>query len=425
MTKPFNWPGIFESAFQHPQLRVLHWKTFKQLAPRTAGMTKAQLHKMAKAVRVYRLSDDLVWAITKLSLELEPALLMDHAMAARFPFQTTLIEWDGEVRSSSYKRAGADVFDESPVQGERPCMIVSTSGRAVKIITDLSYADPDRSLCLFPLAYWFDPERELPAEGPHQSPLVTEYRDPTSGDRIQVGGGGYMDQEEITGQVHGFSRKAHWWLTTPVIAKYPDQARAIVADERMGCYMHGPIAAMGLNLHAQRDDSRKAHQALVAGTAGNPRWFGALCFMLNQQRTVRYVQASQSPLPEGVKPREVEAHEADTLTIFLPREQVVTNLVKLAAQGPRKAVGEHEVSGFWSTSHRLGRPDCNGGKHLWPLEHTRRQICSDCGALRWWKEESKRGHGPAVTRKGRRLDYGGQDINRLVEASLTKPDHAS
>lgn len=403
-----DWNQVFESAFKWPQLRVLHWKTFHKISPSTSAGTKMGFRKIAQQLHAYRLSDDLVWAVTQLSVEIEPAVLMEHAMAARMPFPLTLFEWDAEARSTSYKQINVAVNDPSDASNESPAMLVSSAGRALKIITDFSYKADERTLCIFPLSYWFDPERE----SEHVIPYIAERYISEDGQKTRISGGDYMNKPETMSKRPDFSRKAHWWLTTAVIQKHEDQARAIENDDRMGCYMQGPIAAMALNLNAQEADAGKAHQAIVGGTAGNPRWFGALCFLLNQQRTVRYVQAMQSPEAPESKASASPA-EAHYITLFLPREKVVSNLVRLASSGPRKRMGEHDVAGFWSISHKRGRPDCD---HKWPTDHTRRQVCSECGALRWWKSDFKRGHGPTLKKGERRLDYGGQDIARLVPA---------
>lgn len=402
-TEAFDWNHVLETANKFPELRVMHWKTYRKLFPEHMPSVKRDLLEISRTGKVFRLSDDLVWAITKLSLEIEPAVLLEHALACRLPFPTTIFEWNGEARSTSYKRSGVPVHDFSEVpDDERPCMTIQTAGRAVKVIRDFSYQIDEKSLCIFPITYWFDPEME--------------GVNPMAG--VSDASRHYLRQPETFAAIAAsYQRFTHWWLTSAVIAQHEDQARAIENDPHIGAYTYGPTAAAAGTM----TNKLETHNVVMAGTAGNPRWFGALCVLLNQQKTIRYVEGHQTPDSPEAKPRKPSNGPPTTLTLFLPKEKVVTNIVRLVHNGARKKVGAHDVQGFWSISHKRGNETC---QHAWPLEHTRRQVCSVCGALRWWKEEHHRGQGPTLKQRQRRLDYGGQDINRL-EASLKKPDHAS
>jgi hypothetical protein len=201
-----------------------------------------------------------------------------------------------------------------------------------------------------------------------------------------------------------YSLFTQWWLTTPVIDKWPAEALAIQDDHSIGAAAVGPVAGWA----AQTGDKNSAAMAIVSGTAGSPRWLGALCLLLNQPKVIRYSDTYAAPEVLGAKPRTPQSGGSTELTLFLPKEQIVQRTLRNIERKARKPVGEHDVGAHWVT-HRKRAAD-QSCQHVWPADSMRRQLCTLCGTLRWRKQESKRGKGPVLMQRRRKLDYSGQPL---------------
>ena len=69
-----SWQEVFESAAKWPDLRVWGMEVYKKDRDAYSAM-KLYLRIIAKSPRVLSLSNDLLWAASKLSFELDPLYL--------------------------------------------------------------------------------------------------------------------------------------------------------------------------------------------------------------------------------------------------------------------------------------------------------------------------------------------------------------
>lgn len=372
-----TWPEIFASAAKWPELRVYRWKDYKKEGKSHQHGFIAMLNAAAKpgATHTVTLSSDLVWAISKLSYALDPVYLFEQVVAARMPFMNTVVEWHGEDRRQAYNEMGvAQELDQIHPTCEHPAfMVMDKEGR--KHIHSLSYDEATKKFIYFPLVFEVN---------------MNEDRSQNSF---------YAASENAKFSV------ADYMFTTKVLRLHPEAAE-LVNDPRVHIRMAGPIYAAAI-------DSANPLPFLMAGTAGQFRWFGALCALLNRQGVVRYVDAPARPEDpaQPVQKGDKAPSRPQVLTLMLPRDRVVQRVVRAAAH-ERKKVGLHEVMGHWAYSHRKGDQRCF---HKWPVQPTRRQVCEACGMVRWWKTPHKRGQGNVVVSKPRRADYTGMSIERLAE----------
>lgn len=380
-----DWHKVLKSATEFPDLKLLSYKESKLKYADTTREWFIGFRSLTRApLKVIELSDDLVWAITKLSLEVPPSILMEYALQTRMPFDTVLFTWNGEARNRSYVDNNAEVFDSSPVT-EVPAMIVSST-IAGKMVTDLAY--DKGKLAVFPVVYWI-----------WNDARKADERDVTIGVNVQP-----RNMEHMNGRLpDGHSAHVHFWLTTPIVERYPEFADQMETDKHFTTSIIPPTGLVMLAKEPELDKQfENAYSNIVrritAGTAGNPRWFAALCTLMSYQSKPRIAQADEPVTQSDKRVRQSRAHT--TWTLFLPREKVVKSAVRHLLVH-RKPVGKHEVGGFWSMRH--SNSHCH---HAWPAEPTRRQRCEHCGTLRWWTASHQRGTGPLQTVK-RKLDYSG------------------
>lgn len=66
------WQEIFDQAARHPELRVMGWKRFKAYGKQSLQF-KERMRKLAEpgALHVIKITDDLCWAVSKLSFRSE------------------------------------------------------------------------------------------------------------------------------------------------------------------------------------------------------------------------------------------------------------------------------------------------------------------------------------------------------------------
>lgn len=386
MTKPKNWQEIFTDAAKWPALRIAYWKSYGGTGHNQEAKfyTTQLLRKMGKPeynLRTISLTRDLVWAISKLSVELDPAFLFEQVVAARMPFQYTLFEWKGEDRRQVLDelKIRQEQLAEHPDSEVPSITVYDTNGE--KQMHFWSYEHEKKNLCMFPIV-------------------------------VFVNGNGVADNNptlQMLGLYEGAGNFiASWMFTTNVLQKHPD-AINLVKDERVKLGLRGPIFAASSGV-------RNPAALLMAGTAGEFRWFGALCALLNRPGNVRYVDApppdpSQTPAKGPTRAQDGQSRP-QVLTLMLPRDKTVTRLLR-AVEQDRKKVGLHEVMGHWAYRHRELAQDCH---HVWPSQPTRRQVCETCGQVRWWMPQHNRGEGDTLKTKQRRADFTGQSVNRLVES---------
>jgi len=376
-----DWSEAFASCAKWPELRVMGWKKLVR-HPEASMNFRRLLRGLAQpnTLHTITLTKDLLWAISKLSIELDPEYLLQQAVNARMPFEVLIIEWNILDREEIYNELRVAQDRLGDVAGEVPSFLVVTDGDS-KTINNLSYAAKDKKLCWFPCVA--ETNSKYPAK---ESELLKTYMK-ASGTNFTV---------------------ADWLFTSNILKKYPG-SDVLSEDPRVQVRLAGPlfVAAVEGEPHGEK------FKTLMSGTAGQFRWFGALCALLNRQGLTRYVDAAPptEPVPGRAQARDSAKPRTQVLTLMLPRDKVVQRVVR-AMEHERKKVGLHEVMGHWAYSHRKGEATC---AHDWPQQPTRRQVCGTCGAVRWWKTPHNRGEGDTLKAKARRADFSGVAVDRLVE----------
>lgn len=373
-----NWPHVFDAAFRWPELRIWRWRDAR---PNGRLSLKAMLRHAAKEVRAFHLSRDLVWAVTRLSLEVDPVILAEALIATRWPFQTTLISWDPLDRDAVYDNLGV-AHQSAGDDIDIPACVITTAPDA-RVFLDVSYLVEKKRLNVYPILFR------------------------ASADPIRHGTRSFFDDTDVfAGNAPVFS---HWWLSSDIARKNPESARQIYEDKRIDFYPFGPIAdSLYRATHISKLEFAKT---IVSSTSGGPRWLGALAYLLNAPKIIRYTDTYQAPEPLGKPRKESASGKPIELTLFLPKEKVVTQVLRNIERKERKPVGEHDVISHWAVAHKRGDDSC---EHVWPIDDTRRQLCLKCGTLRWRKPPSKRGKGDTLKARRRIMDYSGQPVEKLL-----------
>jgi len=384
MTKPLaNWNEVFHDAWKWPQHRVIGYDVYKNKnAHHLEQHFKKFLFQLGRPgywLHSLKLSADVVWAVSKLSQELPLDYLTAQAKSCRFPFLTMVVEWNPNVREQAYADMRVRQDNRVPAMpGETPAFVISQDEEGETSVFQISYTPVEKIMA------WF--------------PLMFKLNKPMNSDQTFKC---LLRQLKIPDNIY-----AEYLFTTDLVKKEPESLK-VYDDPNVGVFMTGPLA-----LKASRLPAKEWVDTLMSQTAGQFRWFGALCTLLNRQAMTRYVDID---LPESVpgeakKPRESDAVDRQ-LVLLLPREKVVKRCVQ-TAERERKQVGLHEVGGHWAYSHHKGNDAC---QHQWPTQPSRRQVCELCGKLRWWKEAHERGEGEMLKVRRRRADMSGVSVDRLVE----------
>jgi hypothetical protein len=394
-----DWGKTFKSVIDLPDHKVLDWRSERRQNPRVCADFMLQMRPALLNCKVIDLSDDLVWAITRLSTELHPRILMDHALNTRFPFEHMLFTWDGAARHHSYVDLKTPVHNyDPPPPTEFPALIVSSYMHNFKSITDLAI---DEGRVIFaPLRFYFDPTKHT--EGKARANLMLHKC--------------HADE---------YSPHSGYWFTHAILEEHPEFAETFDADLRFGTQVTPPLGTYFVRqiregVEANRKDAlHSGVQKLMVSTAGNPRWFGALCALLNFDGPTRVINGFASmpadPHPGAATKRASNQKRAvHNLTTFLPREEVVRVVRGRHLDYDRKKPGNHDVGSFWRPLPNRGDPNCD---HQWPEDQgTQRQVCDKCDGVRVRISAHKRGKGAVLTQKRRRLDYGGMSIHRIKTA---------
>jgi hypothetical protein len=394
-----DWGKMFKSVIDMPDHKLKEWRAERKHTPQACADFMTLMRPAFLNCKIIDLSDDLVWAITRLSTELHPRILMDHALNTRFPFEHMLFTWNGAARHHSYVDLKTPVHNyDPPPPTEIPATIVSSYTRNTKFVTD--FAVEGGRLFLAPLRFYFDPTGAMH----RMSPLNLMLHKCHAGE---------------------YSPHSGYWFTHAILEEYPDFAETFDADTRFGTEIVPPVGTylarqIREGIEAKQENALHGGlQQLMVSTAGNPRWFGALCALMNFEGPTRVVNGFASPPTDsapGAAPKRTsnQKRSVHNLTTFLPREEVVRMVRGRHLDYDRKRPGQHDVGSFWRPLPNRGDPNCD---HLWPEDQsTQRQVCDKCDAVRVRVSPHKRGTGSVLTQKRRRLDYGGMSINRIKTA---------
>ena len=372
-------------ALKFPQYKIWGYDKVRKLSIFNDTDFRKGWRAMAAHSHVFHITDDCLWAAVQLMEHIDPYILYQETLAARMPFECTVFQYNVRTKCKFLEEFGARVEDVE--EGEDPndqaswLVIATDTHTGCRSVASMCWKGhvslkSDKKLMMFPASIIID------------SPRHPE------------GGKGFVD----------------WLWTSDIAKRYPESVKKIDSERRLGFGLVGPVGDFLKFAQIYGGELKKKklfylteqdfYNALYEGTGGEFRFYAALCMLLNRPATVRYV-ARPATAPQVVGERDKEDdHEDKELVLMVPRERII-NLCK----NPRKPRGPlteaHEVEGHWAHFHK---DDLNGCHHHWPNEPTRRQRCTKCGALRWFKVEHKRGPGE-VKPKERKIDYSGSGIS--------------
>lgn len=124
-------------------------------------------------------------------------------------------------------------------------------------------------------------------------------------------------------------------------------------------------------------------------SAGTWRLVFCLLSMLSARD---YVQTTPSPRKAKTtfaSGKMVPFIEHQTVSLKLPRKVVYQRIVKDCAHEIAIGRRQHDVDGYWCTSHQVGDPKCD---HAYVDETPNRHVCVFCGNKRWHVRAHKRGN---------------------------------
>lgn len=395
--RDLSFDELVRRAAKWPDLKIKGYKECYKTRNKSlvnAADAFANLVKRQGAVgKTITLSDDLVWAAAELSIKADPIWLHEQALVSRMPYDVTYFEYNWKAKRGALLLSGAQVAacDTADHDQRTALSVETTSSGAAKVLqTVLLY--PGDKLCWLPLAICCGEGAQacIKALWDANKHLLSAFNY-------------FIDHEEKRYDTVDFL------FTTPSLREHPDLRPYIENAGDVAAMIRSPLGYFCAATKEKYGSDDDLFRSLTSDDAGLYRWFAALCAIMNRPSTIRTIsRLPGAPLVSEKDQAQCLPNRA-TSVLLLPRERVV-NLLKVARKPRGDLTEAHSVMGHYVYSHkRAGNPDCNSGSHHWPKHFTRRQIC-ECGALRWWRNESKRGPGDVPEGKRKVYDYVGMGI---------------